>query len=125
VKPWSDEHVERLMGRLLRSGVVLAALVLFLGGVLYLSQEGTATPQYHVFHSEPSELRSLSGIVHDARALRARGIMQLGLLVLIATPIARVAFSLVAFVLQRDRTYVVVTLTVLSILAYSLMSSGL
>ena len=46
--------------------------------------------------------------------------IQLGLLVLIATPIARVAFSLVAFALQRDRIYVIVTLIVLAVLLYSL-----
>lgn len=125
MKRWSEERIELMMGHLLRSGVALAALVLFLGGVLYLTQEGTTTPRYRVFHGEPPELRCLSGIVHDALALRSRGIMQLGLLLLIATPVARVAFSLVAFVLRRDPTYVVVTVVVLTVLVYSLMRGGL
>jgi len=124
VTSWSDEHVEHIMGNLLRSGVGLAALVISLGGVLYLIQEGSTTPRYHVFRGEPSELRSLSGIVHGAIALRARGIMQLGLLLLIATPVARVVFSLVAFVRLRDPTYVVVTAIVLSVLAYGLTRGG-
>ena len=42
-------------------------------------------------------------------------------MLLIATPIARVLFSVVAFALQRDRTYVVVTLIVLAVLLYSLI----
>jgi len=54
--------------------------------------------------------------------LRGRGIIQLGLLLLIATPVARVAFSIAAFAMQRDRLYVVVTLMVLAILLYSLTS---
>jgi uncharacterized membrane protein len=69
---------------------------------------------------EPTDLLTLSGIVKDALAFRGRGLIQLGLLLLIATPIARVAFSVVAFVIQRGRPYVVVTLIVLAVLIYSL-----
>ena len=121
---WSDEKIEQLMAGLLRAGVVTAAVVVFIGGVLDVAQEGTAVPQYRAFHGEPSDLRNVAGILADARALRARGIIQLGLLVLIATPVARVAFALVAFALQRDRTYVIVTLAVLSILAYGLVTGA-
>jgi uncharacterized membrane protein len=53
-------------------------------------------------------------------ALRPASVIQLGLLLLIATPVARVAMSLVAFILQRDRVYVVVTLIVLAVLIFSL-----
>jgi uncharacterized membrane protein len=47
--------------------------------------------------------------------------MQLGLLVLIATPITRVAFSVFAFFYERDWKYVVFTLIVLGLLLYSLL----
>jgi uncharacterized membrane protein len=53
--------------------------------------------------------------------MQSESIVQLGLLLLIATPVARVAFTLVAFVLQRDRTYVVVTSIVLALLLYGLV----
>jgi uncharacterized membrane protein len=56
--------------------------------------------------------------------LAAKGIIQFGLLFLIATPIARVAFSVIAFALQRDRVYVSVTLIVLGLLLYSLVGGG-
>jgi uncharacterized membrane protein len=49
----------------------------------------------------------------------------LGLLLLIATPVARVAFSVLAFALQRDRTYIFVTLIVLGMLIYSLTGGGI
>ncbi len=62
-------------------------------------------------------------IIHEALALHGRGLIQFGLLLLIATPIARVAFSVVAFLHQRDWTYVAVTLIVLSLLFYSLLGS--
>jgi uncharacterized membrane protein len=51
--------------------------------------------------------------------------MQLGLLLLIATPIARVMFSAVAFAMERDRMYVGFTLIVLAVLLYSLFGSFL
>jgi uncharacterized membrane protein len=67
----------------------------------------------------------MSGIVKDALAFRGRGLIQLGLLLLIATPVARVAFSAVAFAIQRDRLYVAVTLIVLAVLIYSLTGGHL
>ena len=47
---------------------------------------------------------------------RGRALIQLGLLLLIATPVARVAFSVFAFERQRDWTYVGITLFVLAVL---------
>ncbi len=122
---WTDEQVEQIVGTLLRSGVIIAALVVLVGGIFYLIRYGGTFPDYRVFRGEPQDLRSLSGIVADAFSFRLRGIVQLGLLLLIATPVARVVFSVVAFALQRDRTYVLVTLIVLGVLMYSLVGGGL
>ena len=119
-KPWSDEKVEGIMGNLLRSGVIASALIVLAGAILYLIRYGAAPPAYSTFRGEPAEFRSAAGILESALALRSRGLIQLGLLVLIATPVARVAFSVVAFALERDRIYVVVTLIVLGVLVYSL-----
>ena len=80
-------------------------------------------PSYQMFRGEPADLRSLGGIVGDALSLRGRGIIQLGLLLLIATPVARVAFAVFAFARQRDWIYVTVSLIVLSLLIYSLVFS--
>ena len=119
-RQWSDQYVEELIGNLLRVGVTLAAAVVLFGGSVYLARHGRAAPQYRVFMGEPTDLRTVSGIVEDALSFRGRGLIQLGLLLLIATPIARVAFSVVAFAVRRDRLYVVVTLIVLAVLMYSL-----
>ncbi len=122
---WTDEQVEMLVGTLLRAGVLLAAGVVLLGGAIYLLHFWSSAPDYRVFRGEPSELRSVPGIVKGAFSLHGRSLIQLGLLLLIATPIARVAFSAVAFSMQRDRAYVFITLTVLAILLWSLVGSGL
>lgn len=117
---WTDEQVDQLLGNLLRIGVIVATIVAVLGGVLLLAQRGLAPASGHVFASEPPELRSIGGILHAAAALQPAAIVQLGLVLLIATPVARVAMSLVAFILQRDRVYVVVTTIVLALLIFSL-----
>ena len=117
----AEKRMDEIMGRLLRTGVILAAAFVLAGGVVFLARHPEPVTNYHVFQGEPEELRTVPGIFHEALAFRGRGLIQLGLLILIATPIARVAFSVVAFLYQRDRTYVVVTLIVLGLLVYSLL----
>jgi len=117
--------METIIGTLLRTGVILAATVVLAGAIVYLARHGTEAPHYHAFHGEPSDLCSVAGIVTDAIELSGRGIIQLGLLLLIATPVMRVAVSLTAFLLERDWTYVVATLIVLSLLIYSLLGGSL
>ncbi|HXU21097.1 MAG TPA: DUF1634 domain-containing protein [Verrucomicrobiae bacterium] len=123
VRGLSEKKFEALIGMLLRSGVVLAATVVLAGGVLYLTKYGGLKPDYRIFRGEPSDLRSIGGVVGDAISLHSRGIIQLGLLLLIATPIARVAFSVAGFASEHDWLYVGITLVVLGVLIYSLLSS--
>jgi uncharacterized membrane protein len=118
---WTDRQVEMIIGNLLRTGVLLAAAIVLCGGVIFLVRHGAVTPDYHLFRGEPSDLCSPKGIVSDAVHLSSRGIIQLGFLLLIATPVLRVAACSVAFACQRDRLYVVVSLIVLGLLLYSLL----
>jgi len=121
---WTDKTIEEIVGTLLRVGVSLSAFVVAIGGAIYLARHGREPANYRVFHGEPSDLRSLSGIVRDAFHLRGRGIIQLGLLLLIATPVARVAFSIWGFAEEHDRLYMIFTGIVLIVLLYSLLGSG-
>ncbi len=116
----NDERLEQILGNLLRAGVMVSGAVVLAGGILYLLRHGSGVPHYRVFSGEPADLRHVRGIASDALALQGRGLIQFGLLLLIATPVARVVFSLVGFAIQRDRTYVVVTLIVLAVLIYGL-----
>ncbi|MGA2421452.1 MAG: DUF1634 domain-containing protein, partial [Candidatus Acidiferrum sp.] len=77
---------------------------------------------YHVFQGEPAKLRTIKGIFAEVLAFHGRGLIQLGLLLLIATPVARVAFSVGAFLYERDWKYVTVSVLVLALLFYSLFS---
>lgn len=121
---WTDAKVGGMIASLLRGGVILAALVVLIGGSVFLSRHGTDPANYQVFSGEPTDLRHWRGIVHAALAARGRGIIQLGLLLLIATPVARVAFGAFAFAVERDWLYVGITLFVLAVLMYSLLGSG-
>lgn len=120
MRSFTDRDVEVTVGNLLRAGVALAAAVVFSDGVVYLWRHGAETAGFHQFHGEPADLKSVRGIIRAAAALRPAGMIQLGLLLLIATPIARVAFSVFAFIRQRDRLYAAITLMVLGLLSYSL-----
>jgi uncharacterized membrane protein len=123
IQAWGDKRFELMIGRLLRFGVILAASFVFAGGIHYLIHFGGAAPDYRAFHGEPGALRYTHQIIHDAMELDSRGLIQLGLLLLIATPVARVAFSVIGFALEKDWMYVGITLIVLALLVYSLSSS--
>jgi uncharacterized membrane protein len=118
---WTDQAVQQLIGRLLQFGVLLAAGVVVVGAALLLLQHGGAPVSYSVFRGEPEQLRSIGGILSGAIALDSRAIVQLGLVLLIATPVVRVALMLATFMLQRDRTYVWISALVLALLLYGLL----
>ena len=115
------QKVELFIGMLLRVGVIVAASVAAVGGIWFLIVHGGEVPHYAAFHGEPGFLRSLPGVVQGVVALRSEAVVQLGLLLLIAVPILRVAVSVIAFALERDWLYVVVTALVLAILVFSLL----
>ena len=122
-KYWTDEQLEKSISVLLRTGVIISAAIVLAGGIYYLYKYGLQQPEYSSFHGEPERFCTICGVFSSVFQLSSRGIIELGLLVLIATPIARVAFSLLAFALERDRVFVGITLFVLALLMYNLLGS--
>lgn len=120
---WGDEKIEIVVGNLLRTGVLLSASVVIVGAAFFLTRHGFSPTDFHVFRGEPADLRSVWGILHAALRMRGRGIIQLGLLLLIATPVARVAFSIFGFAKEKDYMYVAFTTTVFLILLYSMFGN--
>lgn len=116
----TDTRVEMFLGKLLRYGVLLAALVVLTGGVWLLRQSNGPAQNYKIFRGEPAEMSHVQGIAREAYSLQPLGLIQFGLLLLIATPVARVLFSVLGFALERDWMYVVITLAVLVLLIYTL-----
>ncbi len=115
-----DASMDAAMGRLLQAGVLLASTVVLAGGVLYLRTAGGGVPNYRRFASEPGALRSMHGLMRLIGQGDPAAIIQMGVLLLIATPVARVVFAAGAFALQRDRMYVGISVAILAILLTAL-----
>jgi uncharacterized membrane protein len=120
-----EQRMDAVIGNLLRLGVFISGTIVFIGGVFYLIHQGGEIPIYQTFRGEPDDLRTLGGIFNSVAAFKASAIIQLGIILLIATPIARVAFSVYAFARQRDQIYVTITLLVLALLIFSLTGGHL
>jgi uncharacterized membrane protein len=119
----TDKEMEMEIGSMLRIGVSLSALVVFVGGILYLVR-APQIPDYVHFHATADGLRTVAGVFRGVARFDSASVIQLGILLLIATPVVRVVFCVVGFARQRDRLYVVVSALVLAILIYSLMSGA-
>jgi uncharacterized membrane protein len=117
-----DVQLEQILSRVLRIGVLLAALLVSLGGALYLLRYGMDTLNYSALQSEPKNLQTLSGTTREKSLLQQCSLIRVGLLLLLMTPILRVAFSAYAFAKQRDVIYLIITSTVLAILMFSLFN---
>jgi len=115
-----DVQVEITIGQLLRWGVMISAGVVLAAGIWYLIVYGGGPRDYRHFHPEAQSLRTISGVTVGAFHLNCAYVIQFGLLLLIATPVARVAFTVFAFVKERDWTFVWITLLVLGILLFSI-----
>ncbi len=121
----TEGSMQHWVSAVLRVGVIVSALVGGLGGIYYLLAHGNEPAAYHVFQGKANDNRLVGDIFRGAYALHSDAIMQLGALILISTPIARVLVSLIGFVKERDRTYVFVTLIVLLTLLGSIVGGAI
>jgi uncharacterized membrane protein len=120
---WNDRRIEELIGYLLITGVLLSAFIVLTGGVIYLVRHGSETPDYHTFRGEPEYLRNVRGLFSMESLHHGRGLIQLGLVLLVFTPIARVAFAMVGFSMERDWMYASISVVVLAVLVLSFTSA--
>ncbi|MBK1987796.1 DUF1634 domain-containing protein [Sphaerospermopsis aphanizomenoides BCCUSP55] len=123
IKTSSDQYLEYLLSNLLKYGVLIASAVIVLGGILYLISHGAEPAQYHFFQGSPSDLRSPLSIINAVLSGSSQGIIQCGLLILVAIPILRVIISFLIFLVQREFIYVIITSLVLASLTYSLIGA--
>jgi uncharacterized membrane protein len=119
---FKDKDMQAIIGWVLRSGVFISMLVVFIGGVIYLSRHGQTIANYHEFKGIPDFVHSASGIINGIMHLRGRAIIQAGIILLIATPIVRVVFSAVGFIIEKDYLYTGITIIVLLIILISAFS---
>jgi uncharacterized membrane protein len=118
---FDDRRMEVTMGRLLQVGVLLASFVMLIGGILYMRAHHAEMPNYRVFSSEPKTLRHFPGVMAGIKLGDPAAIIQLAVLLLIATPVARVVFALIAFFIEKDKLYIVISSAVLAVLLYGFL----
>lgn len=115
-----DRRIELILGNLLRIGVITSASVVLLGAIIFIYRHGSEIPHYFQFHKQDFNLLSVKEMFEGILSFHGLSLMQLGIFLLVATPVLRVVFSVVAFIYERDLMYVIFTLIVLSVLLYSL-----
>ncbi|MDR2282827.1 MAG: DUF1634 domain-containing protein [Sphingobacterium sp.] len=120
---WNDKDISLLVGQILRIGVLLASVTLIIGGMLYLTVHGKdPIPNYTEFIGETNANTTISGIISGVMQINVPQIIQLGVLLLICTPIVRVIGSLVGFIIEKDTMYIIITLIVLTVIVGSIIS---
>jgi uncharacterized membrane protein len=121
---FTDADLEGMISVVLRSGVLISGFFVLAGGIYFVARHAREIVDFHVFRGEPAVDRLIHEIMAGAFQLRARSIIQFGIVLLIATPIVRVVCSLVGFARERDRAYVLITGIVLAVLLLSLVSGA-
>ncbi len=121
---FKDKDMQAVIGLVLRAGVIISMAIVILGAVIYLYRHGDTVTDYSRFKGMPDFMRTLSGITEGVFDFRGRAIIQAGIIMLIATPILRVAFSMVSFALEKDYLYVGISSLVLLIILVSMLSGN-
>jgi uncharacterized membrane protein len=124
MKPMTDKRLEISIARMLRIGILMSATVVSTGGLLYLRNASSPRPDYSHFRAAQPSLRTVADILHGVSRIDPESVIQLGILILIATPIMRVGLCIVGFGRQGDKLYIAISTSVFIILMYSLFRGG-
>lgn len=114
-----DTDLEMVIGQLLRYGVLLSSVIVAAGGIVYLYRHGAEVPLYRQFKGEPAKMKEIKPLWQAVLRGEGRPLIQLGLMVQIATPITRILFSVFGYLLEKDYLYTVITLLVLLVILWN------
>lgn len=116
-------QIETVISGLLRAGVLISLTLICLGtAISFIRHPAYMTSSVSLGHlTAPGAAfpRTAADVAAGVRQGRGQAIVTLGLMVLIATPVVRVAVSAVAFAWLRDRVFALIALTVLALLVLS------
>jgi uncharacterized membrane protein len=119
---FKDKDMQSIIGWILRGGVILSMIIVFVGGVIYLYRHEHIIPNYSTFKGIPGFVSTAGGIIDGMLHLRGQAIIQAGIILLIATPVIRVIFSAIGFLIEKDYLYTGITCIVLCIIVISMLS---
>ena len=120
------ETMTAVVGNVLRYGVLISAVIIVFGTLELIAASGNSDVLGAIAYN-PDRIPhgnfevGLSGLVMGLIGLQPYSLIELGAIVLIATPVSRVLISVFLFAAERDRLYVVVTTVVLSLLLFSIL----
>lgn len=117
-----DKDIQAIIGWILRVGVIVSMSLVCVGGIVFVYRHGHSIPAYKPFKGVPLFIHDIHGILNGVMSFKGQAIIQLGIALLIATPIVRVAFSAIGFLLEKDYLYTVISLIVLLIIIASMIS---
>jgi len=118
---FKDKDMQAIIGWVQRIGVIVSISIVIFGGVVYLSRHGSETPEHSTFTGVPVFVEA-PHVIGGVLDFRGRAIIQIGIMLLIATPILRIIFSIIGFAIEKDKLYVAISLLVLLIIFLSSMS---
>lgn len=120
-----SKNLALVIGNIMRWGVVISLSVTFIGGVVYLSDHPGEKVSYKVFTEQDHSVAEIfMGTWRGILDFKGEALIMMGILLLFSTPVIRVLFSLLGFIIEKDKLYIVITLIVLAIIFVSI-SGGL
>jgi uncharacterized membrane protein len=111
--------MQLIIGWILRGGVIASMTIVTIGGIFFVYRHGHSIPDYSKFRRVPDFISSPMGVLEGVIHLKGQAIIQLGIMLLIATPVLSVVFSAIGFIFERDRLYTFISLLVLLIIIMS------
>ncbi|MDG6987969.1 MAG: DUF1634 domain-containing protein [Nitrososphaerota archaeon] len=120
------EAMNDVISRVLRYGVLISAAILVVGTVLLIASYSFSDSSVFLRYvpgqvTQSNFSPSFSSLALGVARLDPFSIIELGVIVLIATPVSRVFFSILLFAAEKDMTYVKITLVVLALLLFSML----
>ena len=125
-KASDPDTMNAVLSAVLRYGVILSAAITMLGTALALERYGLSSASQFVTYlpnqvpHEPFST-SLGAMFSGVLAFDPFSIIELGVVALMATPVARVLISIFLFAAEKDRLYVYITAVVLTLLLFSML----
>lgn len=118
-----SEETNSLISNVLKSGLILSMTSVLIGLIFVLWNYGNQVIEDRIFTAEPFYIKSIGDILSNTSKFNELGIIQWGIVLLIATPVLRVITCIWMFFVERDFMYVIIATIVLLLLIYSLFFS--
>lgn len=122
VHSFHDTDLQKMIGWILRIGIYTSIGIVIIGGIFFLYRHAQETANYHAFNGVPVFVHNFGDIFSSAFSFKGQAIIQLGIILLVATPVVRVIFAAIGFLLEKDYLYTVISAIVLMVILLSAFS---